>query len=238
MKKILLLFCLLTLLPFQTLLKGQNLLYVDERPLHFGFSLGMNLMDLTVNPSMLPCGPNGEVLQARVSSMLPGFSVGVIGDVRLNRYFNLRLHPTFHFGQRTISYKPDGADKKDPIAYKTDIVSMPITVPVYVKFNADREWNGRPYLLAGAGVSFDVGRDKERYVLTKFFDYFIEFGVGCELYFSFFKLSPELKFSIGLNNALVPVDQRPELRDETVQFYTNALSRLGTRMLTLSFNFE
>lgn len=219
-------------------LKAQNLLYVDERPVHFGFSLGMNLMDLTVTPSMLPCGPNGEVLQARVSSLLPGFSVGVIGDVRLNRYFNLRLHPTFHFGQRTLSYKLDGADKKDPIAYKTDVVSMPITVPLYVKFNADREWNGRPYLLAGGGVSFDVGRDKERYVLTKFFDYFVEFGVGCELYFSFFKLSPELKFSIGLNDALMPVEQRPELRDESVKFYTNAISRLGTRMITLSFNFE
>ena len=219
-------------------LKAQNLLYVDERPVHFGFSFGMNLMDLTVTPSMLPCGPNGEVLQARVSSLLPGFSVGVIGDVRLNRYFNLRLHPTFHFGQRTLSYKLDGADKKDPIAYKTDVVSMPITVPLYVKFNADREWNGRPYLLAGGGVSFDVGRDKERYVLTKFFDYFVEFGVGCELYFSFFKLSPELKFSIGLNDALMPVEQRPELRDESVKFYTNAISRLGTRMITLSFNFE
>ena len=219
-------------------LNAQNLLYVDERPVHFGFSLGMNLMDLTVTPSMLPCGPNGEVLQARVSSLLPGFSVGVIGDVRLNRYFNLRLHPTFHFGQRTLSYKLDGADKKDPIAYKTDVVSMPITVPLYVKFNADREWNGRPYLLAGGGVSFDVGRDKERYVLTKFFDYFVEFGVGCELYFSFFKLSPELKFSIGLNDALMPVEQRPELRDESVKFYTNAISRLGTRMITLSFNFE
>lgn len=238
MKKKLLIVLLFVSGSFYTTLKGQNLLYVDEKPLHFGFSLGMNLMDLAVTPSMLPCGPNGEVLQARVSSMLPGFSVGVIGDVRLNRYFNLRLHPTFHFGQRTISYKPDGADKKSPIAYKTDIVSMPITIPLYVKFNADREWNGRPYLLAGGGVSLDVGRDKERYVLTKFFDYFVEFGVGCELYFSFFKLSPELKFSIGFNNALMPIDQRPELRDEAVMFYTNAISRLGTRMLTLSFNFE
>lgn len=217
---------------------AQNLPYADQRPFHFGFSLGVNMMDLAVTPSMQPCGPDGEIYQARVSSLMPGFSVGVIGEARLNRYFSLRLHPTFHFGQRSIAYKFDNVAKEDPVAYRTDVVSMPITVPLYLKFHAEREWNGRPYLLAGGGVSFDVGRDRERYVILNTMDYFVEVGVGCELYFPFFKLSPELKFAIGFSNVLTPIEQRPELKDQSVHFYTNAISRLGSRLLTLSFNFE
>lgn len=236
MKKFVFVFILLigVLLP----MRAQNLPYADQRPFHFGFSLGLNFMDLALTPSMLPCGPNGEVLQARVSSLMPGFSVGVIGEMRLNRYFSVRTHPTFHFGQRTISYKPDGSTKDDPVAYKTDVISMPIMVPFYLKYSAEREWNGRPYILLGGGVSFDVGRDRERYVILNTFDYFLEVGVGCEIYFSFFKLSPELKFSLGFNNVLTPISKRPELNDPAVHFYTNAIDRLTSRLLTLSFNFE
>lgn len=199
-----------------------NLPYVDEKPYHFGFSLGTNLMDFSVTPSD----------SARVSTLKPGFSVGIISDLRLNRYLNLRFTPTLHFGERQLNYAFHVAGDS-----ATSIQSIPICLPFYLKYSAERKDNYRPYLLGGGGVYFNLSRDQTQPVVLQPVDFYVEFGVGCDIYFSFFKLAPELKFAIGFNNMLTPLDQRskPELKAER---FTTALSKLTSKMLTLTFNFE
>lgn len=214
---------------------GQNLPYADSRLFHFGFSLGINMMDCKVTPSLE--NVDGEIYQVRESSLMPGFSVGVLGDLRLSKHLNLRTTPTLHFGQRTLYYKPQSAADSDPATMKTDVISLPITIPLYLKFSSNREVNYRPYIIGGGGVSFDVGRDKERPVLLNTIDYFAEVGIGCDIYFSFFKLAPELKFAIGFNNMITPLEERGNLRAED-KIYTQAISKLSSRMLTLVFHFE
>ena len=81
---------------------AQNNPYVDDKIIHFGFSLGMNLMTFGVTDSEIPIA--GETYHARVSNLMPGFSVGFISDVRICRYLNLRFCPGLSFSQRTISY--------------------------------------------------------------------------------------------------------------------------------------
>ena len=198
-----------------------NLPYVDEKLIHFGFSLGINAMDFSVTP------PEA----ARVSSLSPGFSVGIISDLRLNRYLNLRFTPTLHFGDRQLSF----ADSLKSVT----ISSIPITLPVYLKYSAERKDNYRPYVLVGGGVSYDLGTNSssDNPVLLKPLDFFVDFGVGCDIYFSFFKLSPLLKYSIGFNPMLVPGSQRAGL-SQANQKYSNVLTNLKSRMLTLVFNFE
>ena len=112
-----------------------------------------------------------------------------------------------------------------------------MTLPILLKWSAEREVNYRPYLLAGGGVSFDFGRDRERELLQKNFDAFVEVGVGCDFYFSWFKLCPQITYSIGFLDVLTPVSDRPELPLQD-QFYTNALRRMMNRQITISFNFE
>jgi len=231
MKRILLIISILSCLNFS--LKSQNLPMTDLRTLHFGFMLGINMMDFGIKPSLLEI--DGQVYKADVSLLTPGFSVGVIGDVRLGQYFNFRLIPSLHLGERTLSYVND----KNTNVYKQNIKSYVLTVPVYFKYSAVRIKNYRPYLIAGGGIAFDLGRDKQQPVLLKQFDYFIDFGVGCTFYFPFFRFSPELKFALGFNNLLTPLDARPkDFIPSDKQFLTNALSRLTSRMFTLVFNFE
>ncbi len=206
--------------------------YIDDKLVHFGFSLGINFMDYVTPESGDTI--NGNVYHVRQSSLIPGFSVGFITDVRLTRHLNLRCTPTLHFGQHTLTYKTDSEDSKK---YTTDILSLPITIPLYLKWSAEREANYRPYLLAGGGVSFDFGTDKEREVLQKPFDFFVEVGAGCDFYFQWFKLCPQLTYSIGFNNVLVPVSERPELPAYNA-FYTQAMRKMLSRQLTLTFNFE
>ena len=213
-------------------LKSQgNLPYYDDRPIHFGFLLGLNTMDFGVELSHLQM-ENGETYLAEVSSLMPGFTAGIISDLRLSRYFNLRFTPSIHFSERKLTYRVAGATEKET----ENVFSIPLTLPLHLKYSAERLHNFRPYLLAGGGAYLDFGRDKERNVLLKPFDYYVEFGTGCDIYFPFFKFAPELKFAIGFNNMLTPVSQRDSGGFEPQ--YTNAISKLTTKMLTLSFNFE
>ncbi|MFV0471267.1 MAG: porin family protein [Paludibacteraceae bacterium] len=200
-----------------------NLPYADDRNIHFGFSLGLNFMDFGV----IPLDPENDV---SVSSLSPGFSVGAISDLRLSRYFNLRFTPTLNLGQRTLHY----ADSS-----KVDVLSVPLYLPLYLKYSSERKGNYRPYIIAGGGLWWDWGRNKEKPILLKTFDTMLEIGVGCDLYFSFFKLSPELKFSLGMNDMLIPLSQRDAgMISGEDRKYTESLSKLTTKMITLSFNFE
>jgi hypothetical protein len=203
-----------------------NLPFVDQKTIHFGFLLGINSMDFRVTPKD----------SARVSTLSPGFTVGIISDLRLNRYLNLRFTPTLHFGERQLTFKLKKGTDSTNIS-SVNISSIPICFPVYLKYSAERTGNYRPYLIWGAGVMFDLSTtsNSENPVTLKPLDFYTEFGAGCDIYFSFFKLAPELKYSIGFGNILAPV--RVGL-SPAKQRYTNALSALTSRMITLAFNFE
>lgn len=203
--------------------------HADDKPIHFGFSLGINTMDFGVGLSNSVI--DGTVYTADVSVLKPGFSVGIVSDLLISRYLNLRFTPTLHFADRQLNYKPT----LTPVV----VPSIPLSIPLYLKLSAERYQNIRPYLLGGGGVYVDLGRDNEHEVLLRPFDYFIEVGVGCDIYFGFFKLAPELKFALGFNNMLTPLAERDAASlNPTKQVYTSALSGLTSRMLTLTFNFE
>lgn len=210
-----------------------NLPMADYKVVHFGFTLGLNFMDFGFEQSGLEI--DGKVYNADVSLLMPGFSVGVIGDVRMGNYFNFRLVPSFHLADRTISY----SNNVDDEILTTSIKSTMISVPAYIKFNGPRIRNCRPYLLCGGGVMFDLGRDRQQPVLLKMLDYFVEFGGGCTIYLKYFRLSPEIKYSLGFNNVLEPWEARQnDVIAPTDDKFTLAISKLTSRMLTISFNFE
>lgn len=214
-------------------LRAQNLPMSDLKTAHFGFTLGLNMMDFGIQPSLQEI--NGKLYHADVTGITPGFTVGVIGDLRLAEHFNLRLVPCLHLGDRTLSYSNDQDDE----IIRTSIKSALITVPLYLKYSAPRLDNYRIYLLAGGGVSFDLARDRQRPILLKQTDYYIEFGAGCTFYLKYFRISPELKYSIGFNDLLVPIDQRAgDAITNDEHKFTNALSKLTSRMFTIVFNFE
>lgn len=211
--------------------------YVDDKRIHFGFSLGMNLMSFGVTDSQAQI--NGEIYHVRVSNLMPGFQVGFITDVRLSKHFNLRFTPGLEFSSRTLSFKTEsGTVVKSPnYGSKIDILAIPITIPLYLKFSADREKNYRPYVIAGGGVNYNVSRDREKPILLNGFDYFVSVGLGVDLYLRWFKLCPEIKYQIGFANLLSPVEDRPEVAAQDM-FYSQALKRLTSRMITITFNFE
>lgn len=234
------------------IVRAQNNPYVDDKLFHYGFSLAISYLSygITDADSLVQIDKHGTVYHARTST--PGFlaTAGFVADLRLMRYLNLRCCPTFGFGQQTITYMnysiPDDEIKGQKNTSNISTIRLlPISLPVYLKWSAEREINYRPYIIAGGGISYNLQKYKREtdVVAPKPFDYFVEVGLGCDFYMRWFKLCPEIKYRVGFNNVLTTLDPTDEQAwsppgGEPNYFYTNALSKLLNQQITLVFNFE
>ena len=225
--------------------QAQNRPYADDKLFHFGFQLGVNFASFGVTDSEMeltdPVTGLTDIYHARVSSVLPGFHVGFITDLRLCQYLNLRFCPGMQFSSRTLTYKSESGRKVQGTPGKTgpnvDVLAMPVNLPLYLKWSAMREGNYRPYVIGGGGVSVNVSRDRDKPVLLNMMDYFCEVGFGVDFYFRWFKFCPEITYRIGFANQLCHAEGRMELSPQDA-FYSNSLSRLTNHCICLTFNFE
>jgi hypothetical protein len=211
--------------------KLQRRPYADQRLFHLGFTLGLHTQDLILAQSGF-VNENGEVWFSEIPAYSPGFAVGIIGDMYINRFMNLRATPSLYLGEKKFVFREQATGEE----YVTQIRNNYITLPLHLKISAGRINNFRPYTLVGGYGSIEPASNKNRSVLLKPYDAGIEFGVGCDFYLPFFKLSPELKFSFGLIDILEK--ERKDLKDDDLRKYALSLSKAGQRMITLSFHFE
>lgn len=212
-------------------MKLQNQPYIDQRTFHLGFTLGMHTQDLILENSGY-VNDNGEVWFSEIPRYSPGFSVGMIGDMYLNRFMNLRVVPTIHLGEKQFVFREQTSGEE----YKTNIRNNYLSIPLHLKLAFDRINNNRPYAIVGVYGSLELASNKNKAVLLKPYDYGIEIGVGCDFYLPLFKLAPELKFSFGLMDILET--DRKDLKDEALMKYSKALSKATQRIVALTFNFE
>lgn len=209
----------------------KNQPYADMKLFHLGFHVGLHTQDLILTNTGVTT-PGGDAVFAEIPSYSPGFSVGVIGDMFLNPYFNLRFIPTLHFGDKEFIFREYESGEE----FKTSVRSSYLTFPLEVKYSAFRLNNYRPYLTAGVYGAMDLGRKKGEAILLKGTDYGITIGIGCDFYLPFFKLCPELKFSFGLRDLWEK--DRKDLSQPELAIYTEAISKATSRMIVLTFNFE
>ena len=215
--------------------KVQNRPYIDMRRWHYGFLFGTHMQDLEfVNNGYLHTLEDGtqESWFADVPTYTPGFSVGVLGELRLTEHFALRVVPTMHFGDKMVLFREQQGGAVEKQALKSTYLS----VPVEVKCAAQRFNNYRPYVMAGLAPTLDLTVKKQQALLVQRADVSIEVGVGCDFYLPFFKFIPELKFCFGLTDILVK--ERHDLIDKNLLKYTQSLDGATSRMVVLTFYFE
>lgn len=209
----------------------------DSRTFHFGFSLGLNMMNFALKTDK-NLGFEGDTLLGMRHGFQPGFSVGVVTDLRMGRFFNLRFIPTFSMGQRSITYKtalPGEGIRNDT----KQIESIMVFLPLEVKWKAARMTNNRPYVTAGFQYTLDMAsrklkkkspdaEDEYKLKLNRH-DVGVTVGVGWDFFLPYNnKLAVELKMYFGLLNLL-----RPEQN-----IYTDRIERLTSRMIQLNITFE
>ncbi|HIY35750.1 MAG TPA: PorT family protein [Candidatus Paraprevotella stercorigallinarum] len=230
------LICILSLLlcitAFAQEQKLQNRPYIDQRKFHYGFFVGFHMQDLELTNNGYIDPASGEQWYADVDNYSPGFSVGVLGEMRLNTYLSLRLTPTMHFGQKHISFHEQVSGRDSTQNMK----SVYISIPLDLKISGPRFNNYRPYILAGVNPMIDLTTKKQKALLMKPFDCYLEIGMGCDIYLPFFKLIPELKFCFGLANILQK--NRTDLVDKNLMKFSNALDDASAKMIVLTLYFE
>ena len=212
--------------------KVQNRPYIDQRKLHYGFLLGMHIQDLEIENNGYIDPETGEQWYAEIDNFGPGFTVGVFGELRLNKYFSLRLAPTIHFGQKHGVYHEQKSGADSTQVFKSTYISVPLDV----KFAAPRYNNFRPYLIAGLNPMVDLTARKHDALRLKPFDLYLEVGMGCDIYLPFFKLNPELKFCFGLLDIIHK--NRSDLIDTSLMKFTKGVNGGHSNMIVLTFNFE
>ncbi|MBR6031882.1 MAG: PorT family protein [Bacteroidaceae bacterium] len=212
--------------------KVQNRPYIDQRRFHYGFLLGLHMQDLEIENNGYIDPDTGEQWYAEINNYSPGFTVGVLGELRLNKHFSLRLSPSIHFGQKHAVYHEQRSGSDSTQVFKSTYISVPIDV----KFSAPRYNNFRPYLIAGIDPMVDLTARMHDALRLKPFDLYLEIGMGCDIYLPFFKLIPEIKFCFGLLDIIHK--NRSDLIDNTLQKYTNSVNGGRSNMIVLTFNFE
>ena len=212
--------------------KVQNRPYIDQRKFHYGFLLGLHMQDIELENNGFIDPETGEQWYAEINNYSPGFTVGVLGDLRLNKYFSLRLLPSIHFGQKHAVYHEQRSGADSTQVFKSTYISVPIDV----KFSAPRYNNFRPYLIAGINPMVDLTARKHDALRLKPFDLYLEVGMGCDIYLPFFKLNPELKFCFGLLDIIHK--NRSDLIDTSLMKFTKGVNGGHSNMIVLTFNFE
>ncbi len=208
-----------------------NLPKYDRKLFHFGFTLGMNVSDFVVGARDVVTDSDTVFVAESVSQ--PGFNLGIVSDLRLGRYFNLRFIPGIAFVGRQMEYT-QLVDDTIPSVTTKPTESVFFDFPLYFKFKSRRLGNFRAYILAGGKFSIDMASQEEiddgeeQLLKLKKYDYTYDMGVGADFYLEFFKLGIEAKVAFGLNNFLV----------EDGSIYTTSIKSLQSKTFLLSFYFE
>jgi hypothetical protein len=228
----------------------------DDRRFNLGFSLGINTLDigfthynkLDNNPGfsadavrsvnehyMMELDSIGRKVRADIPTLIPGFTVAIISNLRISEYLDLRFMPGLSFGNRKIAYNIPIHDFTNPSNVNDySLRSTYIDFPFLIKYKSKRIINQRPYLIGGIVFKYDISKSaNEELLRLKRFGTYAEAGMGWDSYLQFFRFSAEIKYSFGLNNALAPPPDKPQL-----QYYNMAFRRLSAHIITLCFNFE
>jgi hypothetical protein len=221
----------MTVLPGTAQRRPQNMPEHDDKAYYFGITFGLNFSTYRIhfNESFTQT----DTFKSILSKFNPGFNLGLMGNLRLNKRFDLRTVPSLSFAEKNLGLVMQSSTGDDS-ASERNIESIYLHVPLQVKFKSDRIINFRFYAMGGVKFDFDLAanaRSKrpDEFLKVKPFDMGYEIGVGFEFYYPNFIFSPEIKLSQGLLDQLY--------RDKKIPL-TNAIDGLNTRMIVISLHLE
>ena len=239
--KLLIVSCLLTAIQGTSLAQKTkvgfgvpNLLEYDEKLFHFGFLIGYNQFDFSIRTK--PDLSQYDSLMIINTTALSGFNLGIVTNLRMGKYFDLRFIPGLSFGDRVVNYYIQYGSSGKTLETKKNIESVYLDLPLLIKFKSSRMHNVRVYVLAGAQYSYDLISSAKKQakspkeIQLKLFphDFQGQAGVGFDFYLRYFKFSTELKMSFGFMNLLKPEDN----------MFATSVSSLKSKMLQISFFIE
>ncbi len=203
-----------------------NLENFDKQRLHFGFFLGFNNYDFKIDKKF-----DGQDI---IVDSQTGFNVGLITNLRIAEYVDLRFEPGLYYGQRNLHFP----GIEDPVDALREVKSTYIHFPLLLKFSSKRIGNVRPYVLGGVSTDMNLSSNAKspddnsanRFRMVKSTSNY-ELGLGIDLYMEYFKFSPSIRGVFGMKNELIP-DADPNSP------WTGNVASMATRGVFINFAFH
>lgn len=208
----------------------KNLANYNNKKVHFGFSLGLNYYNFHIQQIEDLASVPGYYEAKTV--VTPGYNVNIISNFRLAKYWDFRFLPGFAATSRVINFDVIEPLTNERQIIKREIVSSFFEFPFELKYRSKRIDNYGLYVTSGFKYNIDLSSnekaDDDRVFKIKQNDFAYELGFGVDIYFEFFKFSPQIKATYGINNTLV----------QDGSFFVEGINRLETRAILLNFTFE
>lgn len=211
--------------------KVENLKTDDLKRLRFGYYLGLNALGAKMD-YLDTAGAFQLVVKPK-----PSFDVGLLADMRINEFLNVRFHPGVAFVEREIRFPFSELSYSKPLIERI-VKSNYIRLPVGVKLNTRRIRNARPYIMGSISYNINITSEETNTEdnTTGTFRmrrnmYAWEFAIGTDIYLPYFKFTPSIHGIFALNNELVP-DNDPNSP------FTRYIDTMKSRGVFLRFTFE
>ena len=207
--------------------KSYNYLDFQKKPYYFGITFGFNNSGYRINHS--PTFINNEQIYIAEGASGPGFEVHMVTNLKIGEYFDFRFIPGVTLVERTFEFE-DALNTTS----KTKIESVFADVPFQIRYKSAPYKDKRAFVTAGVKYAYDVqSNSKTRQANTQIkitpHDFQVEVGAGFQIFLPYIIVSPEIKFSQGINNILIYNDNLNEAK---------ILEKLLSRVFTFSIHLE
>ena len=210
----------------------KNIENFDKQFLSWGYFLGFNSYDY-----------NFDYLEDEKDILLDtsiGFSVGLIGDMRINEYFNLRLEPGLYVTKRNLIFDEsnfDGMEFNDSDLMR-EVNSTYIHIPLLIKASTKRINNFKPFIVGGFSTALNLSSKEDNpddnsngEFRTKKNVFFYELGFGIDFYLFWFKFTPSIRGVFAINDEVVR-------DDDPNSPWTGNISSMKSRGIFVNFTFQ
>jgi len=204
----------------------------DKQLLSWGYFLGFNSYDFNFDY-------NKDLADIQVEKSV-GFNVGLIGNLRINEYLDLRFEPGLSITKRNLIYHPSyfqGIDynKSDLLR---EVQSTYIHLPLLLKISTKRVNNIKPFIVGGFSTALNLSSNEENpddnsvgQFRSKRGVYFYELGFGIDMYLFWFKFTPSIRGVFAFNDELI--------RDfDPNSPWTSNVYSMKTRGMFINFTFQ
>lgn len=212
-----------------------NLENEDKKRLNWGYFLGFNQYDFKFDYKEYDESQyKTDVLVGKSI----GFNVGLIGELRINDYFDIRLEPGLYYTQRDLLF-PGFADENDAIR---EVKSTYIHVPLLIKASTKRLGNFKPFVVGGVSTSLNLSSSEDSAednrtgtFRMKKTTYYYELGFGIDFYLRYFKFSPSIRGVFALTDELIQDNPSTNAVDPN---WTSNINHMYSRGVFINFTFE
>lgn len=212
--------------------KIQNNQNMDKPKWSYGYFLGFNSYDYNFDY-------NQDLPDIQTLKTI-GFSVGLVGNMRINDYMDVRLEPGLYITKRELHYHSsyfNGMPYNDSDLLR-EVNSTYIHIPLLLKLSTKRVNNIKPFVVGGFSTAVNLSSNESNpddnsngQFRTKNGVIFYEVGAGIDIYLPWFKFTPSVRGVFAINDELVR-DVDPDSP------WTSNITTMKSRGLFINFTFQ